>query len=202
MPRSNVHVIQFLAYDDFDNTPDYRGFRKSWSPHKRDWKQGDPTWNGEKGKGIIGALNYLSSKGLNVFSFITFNVGGDDQNCFMYISSSEYTRIDVSKTAQWEVVFEHADSLGLYLHFKLSELENPDHLDGGELGIQRKVYYRELMARYGHHLALNWNVGEENKNTNAQRKAFAEYFEAVDCYHHPLVSVSIRELVLIAIYHV
>jgi hypothetical protein len=62
---------------------------------------------------IIGAINYLSSKGLNAFSFLTFNVEGDDQNCFMYTSSTNFTIIDVSKTAQWEIVFEHADSFGL-----------------------------------------------------------------------------------------
>jgi hypothetical protein len=59
------------------------------------------------------------------------------------------------------------------------------------------VYYRELIARYGHHLALNWNIGEENQNTDAQRKAFAAYFQAVDPYNHPVVSLSIHDLVLI-----
>ena len=32
--------------------------------------------------------------------------------------------IDVSKTAQWEVVFEHADHMGLHLHFKTQETKN------------------------------------------------------------------------------
>jgi hypothetical protein len=194
---SHVHV-QFLAYNDFDNTPNYRDLRKSWSPHVQDWRAGDPTWKGGLGKGIIGATNYLSSKGMNAFTVITFNVGGDDRNCFMTISSSSanFTRIDVSKTAQWEIVFEHADSLGQYMHFLLTEYENSNLLDGGELGIQRKVYYRELVARYGHHLALSWNIGEENQNTDAQRKAFAKYFEAVDPYNHPLVRLEIHELLL------
>jgi hypothetical protein len=197
-PLTHAHIFfihtpaQFLAYNDFDNTPNTGRRRKGWNSHVKDWRVGDPTWKGEKGKGIIGAINYLASKGLNVFSFLTFNVGGDDKNCFMYISSLNYTRIDVSKTAQWEVLFEHADSLGLYLHFKMSEYENPNHLDGGELGTQRKVYYRELMARYGHHLALNWNIGEENQNTDTQRKEFFRYFEAVDPYDHPVVSLTIR----------
>jgi hypothetical protein len=192
-----IHILaQFLAYNDFDNTPNNGGRRKSWSLHVQDWRVGDPTWKGEKGKGIIGAINYLASKGLNVFSFLTFNVGGDDKNCFMYISSLNYTRIDVSKTAQWDVLFEHADSLGLYMHFKLSEIENSNTLDGGALGIQRKIYYREVIARYGHHLALNWNIGEENNNTDAQRKEFAQYFEAVDPYDHPVVGLMIHVLIV------
>ena len=52
-------------------------------------------------------------------------------------------------------------SEGLFLHFKTQETENQGLLDGGEVGPQRKLYYRELIARFGHHLALNWNMGEE-----------------------------------------
>ena len=44
----------FLAYDDFDNTPDNGGRRKSWSPHANDYNSGDPTWGNGKGKNIIG----------------------------------------------------------------------------------------------------------------------------------------------------
>jgi len=49
----------------------------------------------------------------------------------------------------------------MYLHFKTQECEIVNLLDNGELGPQRKLYYRELIARFGHHLALNWNLGEE-----------------------------------------
>ena len=60
-------------------------------------------------------------------------------------------------------------------------------MDGGALGDERKLYYRELVARFGHHLALNWNIGEENTNTDAQRKAFADYIKLIDPYDHPIV---------------
>ncbi len=180
----------FLAYDDFDNTPDYGGRRKSWSAHVSDWASGDPTWMGSKGKGIIGALNYLASEEMNAFSFIPMNIGGDDQNVFPYISDdqADRTRLDCSKLDQWEVVFEHADKLGLFLHFKTQETENELLLDGGNLGIERKVYYRELIARYSHHLALNWNLGEEiNDASTAQKKSWAQYFYDHDPYHHHIV---------------
>jgi hypothetical protein len=78
----------FLAYDDFDNTPDTGGRRKSWAPHVQHFVAGDPTWNG-KGSGIIGAVNYLSQQGVNAFSFLTMNINGDDQNVFPYISSTK-----------------------------------------------------------------------------------------------------------------
>ncbi|WP_211325357.1 DUF5060 domain-containing protein [Larkinella arboricola] len=177
----------FLAYDDFDNTPDNGGKRKSWSPHVKDWRSGDPTWKSTKGKGIIGAINYLASEGLNAFSFLTMNIAGDDKNVYPYVSSSDYTRFDCSKLDQWEVVFNHADKLGLYLHFKLQERENCKLLDGGNLGVQRKVYFRELIARFGHHLALNWNLGEENIQTTQQRKDMAAYVNTIDPYNHHIV---------------
>ncbi|MEM8897477.1 MAG: DUF5060 domain-containing protein, partial [Bacteroidota bacterium] len=173
-----------LAYQDFDNTPNIGNRRKSWSSHIQDWKAGDPTWKNGKGKGLIGAINYLKSEGQNAFSFLTMNIEGDDRNVFPYISdkTADRTRMDVSKLDQWEILFEHADKLGMFLHFKTQETENDQLLDNGGLGLERKVYYRELIARFSHHLALNWNVGEENTNTDNQRKDFASYLKGQDPY--------------------
>ena len=179
-----------LAYADFDNTPNHKGLRKTWAPHVRDWRPGDPSWKGGKGKGLIGALNYLArEKGMNAFSFLTMNITGDDRNVFPYLSDQRphYTRFDCSKLDQWETVFEHADHLGLYLHFKTQEAENDRLLDGGNLGVERTLYYRELIARFGHHLALNWNLGEENHQTTPQRIAMTEFFWKNDPYRHLVV---------------
>ena len=190
-----------LAYEDFDGNFKTDGhndhFIKKWEAHIPDWRSGDPTWQDSKGKGLIGALNYLADKGLNAFSFLTLNIAGDDRNVFPYVSYDNYERMDVSKLAQWEILFEHADQLGLFLHFKTSEAENQGLLDNGDLGPQRKLYYRELIARFGHHLALNWNIGEENgkwmkeditpwQNTT-QRLACAQYFFDHDPYRHHIV---------------
>ena len=96
-------------------------------------------------------------------------------------------RIDISKLAQWEVVFEHADRMGMLLHFKTQEKENDQLLDGGQLWLERKLYYRELIARFGHHLALQWNLGEGNTNTNAEQQAYVRFFNEIDPYNHPIV---------------
>ena len=176
-----------LAYEDFDNTPNNGGYRKSWSAHAGDFSSGDPSWAGGKGTELIGAINYLAGEGMNAFSFLPMNINGDDKNVFPYVSTSDRTHIDVSKVDQWEIVFEHANSNGFFLHFKTQETENDQLLDGGALGTERKLYYRELVARFGHHLALNWNLGEENTNTDSQRKQFCDYFEAIDPYNHPVV---------------
>ena len=163
-----------LAYADFDGDFKTDGHKddlvKDWQPHVQDWNSGDPTWQGGKGKGLIGAINYLSGEGLNAFSFLTMNINGDDQNVFPYTSYSERLRMDVSKLDQWETVFEHGDKMGMYLHFKTQETENELLLDGGNMGNQRKLYYRELIARFGHHLALNWNLGEEINDASTAHK--------------------------------
>ncbi len=179
----------FLACQDFDNTTNRGGRCKSWSAHIRDWNEGDPVWRKNRGKGIIGALNYLASEGLNAFSFIPMTIHGDDKNVFPYLTpEGPYTRFDCSKLAQWEIVFEHADRLGLYLHFKTLETENELVHDGGDLGLERRMYYRELIARFSHHLALNWNLGEEiNNATTKQKKAWADYFWTHDPYCHHIV---------------
>jgi len=124
---------------------------------------------------------------MNAFSFLTMNIGGDDKNVYPYTADNQRTTIDVSKTAQWEQVFEHADKQGMFLHFKTQETENDQLLDGGALGTERKLYYRELIARFGNHLALNWTLGEENTNTDQQRKDFAAYFHENDPYRHHVV---------------
>ena len=184
-----------LAFRDFDGDFKTDGHKdklvKDWAAHVRDWSEGDPTWQGGKGKGLVGAINYLAAQGLNVFSFLTLNIEGDDRNVFPYTSYDERLRIDCSKMDQWEIVFSHGDKLGMYLHFKTQECENVGLLDKGQLGPQRKLYYRELIARFGHHMALNWNLGEEVGLVGAvstqQKVDWANYFANNDPYHHHIV---------------
>ncbi len=191
----------FLSYADFDGTFHKDGhkdnFVKTWEPHLKDWKEGDPTWKNGKGKAIIGVVNYLASKGMNVFSFITMNIGGDDQNSFPFIDYNTHDRYDCSKLDQWEVLFNYADTKGMFLHFKLVEQESQGLLDNGAIGAYTKLYYREMMARFGHHLSLNWNMGEESGDwakdhetppmNTVQRLAAAEYFHQNDPYKHHIV---------------
>jgi len=172
-----------LGYADFDQTPPTHRFE----PHAGDWRVGDPTWRGGKGKGLIGAMNYLASKGMNSVYFMMMNVEGDGKDVWPWTRPDERYRFDCSKLAQWERVFTHMDTLGIMLHLITQETENDQLLDEGALGPQRKLYYRELIARFGHHLALVWNLGEENTNTDAQRKEFAHYIRALDPYDHPIV---------------
>lgn len=197
-----------LAYTDFDATPDVFDLRKNWNPHRKDYMEEAQNylWQGEKGKNLMGAIHYLASEGLNAFSFLTFNVDGDDRNVFPHllkVSEQEYkeyadvkenkkawntlfykTRFDVSKLEQWERIFSYAETQGMFLHFKTQETETDHLMDGGELGVETKLYYRELIARFGHHLALNWNLGEENTQSIEEVRKVAEYIQRIDPYQH------------------
>jgi hypothetical protein len=89
----------------------------------------------------------------------------------------------------------------LFLHFKLQENEIddnrrgsgdregvvPESLDGGALGPERRLYCRELVGRFAHNLALNWNLGEENTQSTGEIQAMARYLADVDPYDHPIV---------------
>ncbi len=190
-----------LAYVDFDGTEARKKNvpLKTWERHVQDWQAGDPTWKEDRGKGLIGALNYLSGKGCNAFSFLTYNAGGDGDNVWPFVERDMKFHYDCSKLDQWKVVFNHAQLRGLYLHFKMQETENDDNrhgkskdpvmtsLDGGDLGPERKLYVRELIARFGDALALNWNLGEENTQTPEQQRAMAQYIHDLDPYHHSIV---------------
>lgn len=202
----------FLGYAGFDGAAPRS---KTYEAHVQDWREGDPLWKGRDGKGIIGALNYLSAQGMNSVYFLTNQVHVDAPRLvWPWVSPDlkDWDRYDVSKLDQWEIVLAHMDKLGLMQHVVLGERENDFLLDGGTLGPIRKLYYREMIARFGHHPALVWNLGEEflavaanytrerqtkfaaytipviSKDQMAARaREFAAYIRALDPYDHPIV---------------
>ena len=201
-----------LGYADFDGTRANKrrqarageaipGSLKTWQPHVADWRSGDPTWKDGQGKGLIGALNYLSGKGCNAFSFLTYNAGGDGDDVWPFVEREDKLHYDCSKLDQWGIVFDHGTASGLYLHFKMQENEIddnrrgssgeqgvvPESLDGGKLGPERKLYCRELIARFAHNLALNWNIGEENTQSADEVRDMARYLRDTDPYQHNIV---------------
>jgi hypothetical protein len=185
----------FLAYWEFDDTVDHGGAKNQlidglhrYTPHIRDWREGDPTWKGGKGKGIIGALNYLASKGMNTFYSLTMNIDGDGREIYPWTTYTERARYDVSKLAQWEIVFSHMDRLGLQLMLITQEEENEQIL--GKMTPLRKLYYRELIARFAHHHAILWDLSEEMDRwryySTRDIHDICNYFKQLDPYKHPI----------------
>ncbi|WP_430908489.1 DUF5060 domain-containing protein [Maribacter sp. 2-571] len=184
----------FLGYWEFDGTFDHGGADTPtlidglhrYEPHTRDWKSGDPSWGNGKGKGIIGALNYMASNEMNSLYFLTMNEHGDGDDVWPWIEPEIQTRYDVSKLQQWEMVFSHMDRLGIAMNLFTQETENDTILDKGDLGATRKLYYKELVARFGHHLGVVWNLGEETNRNADQLKSYAGYIRQLDPYRHPI----------------
>ena len=190
-----------LAYTDIDGTSSLSSpsYVKTYADHVADWRAGDPVWKGTKGKGLIGAINYLASEGVNSAFFVLVNLGLRDaedfgnEDVWPWISPEIHDRYDVSKLAQWDVLFRHMQEMGVLIHLALQEVDNDLLLDGGDLGRDRKLYYREMVARFGYHPAVIWNIGEElleGRNTDAQRKAYIDYIDALDAYDHPIMAHS------------
>lgn len=196
-----------LAFKDFDGTT-YGGnnLRRmgednpnselhSYTAHIRDWSPGDPLWQTDKGKGLIGAMNYLASKGMNSAYFLTMNVLGDGEDVWPWTDRNERYRFDCSRLDQWEILFTHMEELGIMMHVVLQETENECLLDAGRLDVQRKLYLRELIARFSHHLAITWNIGEENGpapwtpvgQTVEQRKDMMTYIRKTNPYNSFIV---------------
>jgi N-acetylneuraminic acid mutarotase len=163
--------------------------------HLRDWKSGDPTFRHQGGKALFGAMNYLANKGMNTSYFLVFNINGDGNDVWPYADPRDFTRFDVSRLAQWDQLFQHMQNQGIMLHLVTQETENERLLDEGDVGPKRTLFYQELIARFGYHLALTWNLGEENgyaewappPQDDHQRKMMIDFFSQNDPYDHPIL---------------
>ncbi|MFK7812560.1 MAG: Ig-like domain-containing protein [Maribacter sp.] len=194
-----------LEYVDFDNSPVNTNFStlipRDYQSHVPDWNQGDPIWQTNKGKGIIGAINYLSNQGVNAHYFLTDSSYGDTDTVFPWVSIDEHYVYDTSKLDQWQIVFDHMMSKGIKVHFVISEAEQQSLFelfsdfegDDPTFANARKIYYRELVARFGYLNAITWNLGEENgwdrpnetygrALTAQQQIAFADYIKQLIYY--------------------
>ncbi len=206
-----------LAYSGFDGTYDMGGTNfpalgnnqlHEFKPHLKDARAGDPTWQDGKGGSILGIANYYKDVGVNAQYIVTMNVEGDGQDVFPWVSHDDPYVFDVSKLEQWQRVLEHYNSRGVMIDMLLTETENESWFEafdgltvGEDFAPSRKLYYREMIARFGHLNGLVWNLGEENgvdgnsgqepyrKATSAkQRLAFAKYIAELDPYDHAIVS--------------
>jgi hypothetical protein len=133
------------------------------------------------------AIDYLAGKSVNSLYIMLHNIDGDEENVWLWVGSTQeeakanHERFDVAKLAQWEELFSYMQDKGLVLHIVLED-------DNGWVGFNREMYYRELIARFGHHNGLYWNIGEEyNDNyTSDEIKEFAQLIRDLDPYDHPI----------------
>lgn len=204
-----------LASKEIDNTATGR---HDFSTHMSDQRSDDPTWGADKGKALFGAINYLADQGQNAIYILTNTAGGDGRDVWPWanpafaklpphmqnineaaskvagLSAQDFSVYDVSKLAQWEILFDHMETKGIYKSLLLQETENDQLLSGGTpsavigLSVERLVYIREMVARFGHSNALQWNVGEEITNTTGEIKAISSFLKSLDPYDHLVVA--------------
>jgi len=197
----------FLAYRDFDRTfsNGKTDYTKTWEAHTADWQNEDPSWQGGKGKGIIGAINYLSSMGMNSVYLIVLTLHGDGNDVWPFTGPDERYRFDCSKLDQWRIVFEHMNKKGIHIHFFLSETENEQLFETDEglqgsntFALSRKLFYREMIARFADLPGITFNLGEEiaedqEKETSRgkalsteQLRIFMRYIDSLDPWDTPI----------------
>lgn len=206
-----------LAYSEFDGTYDVGGTNfpalgdnqlHEFKPHVKDALAGDPTWQGGKGASILGVANYYETVGVNAQYIVTMNIEGDGQDVFPYVSHDDPYVFDVSKLEQWQRVLEHYNTRGVLIDMLLTETENESWFEaidgltvGEDFAPSRKLYYREMVARFGHLNGLVWNLGEENgvvgnsgkdpyrqPTTAQQRLVFGEFISKLDPYSRAILS--------------
>ncbi|MFK7997142.1 MAG: DUF5060 domain-containing protein [Granulosicoccus sp.] len=195
----------FFGYAGFDNTEDQSGGAGTnglqdgihrFEPHRADWNSGDPNFTstdtGVDGKGIIGAVNYLSEQSVNSIYFLPMNLGGDGRETYPFVGPSgsdfDNTHYDVSKLYQWNIVLDHMQRKGISAHMVLAETENgnTNWLDNGQLGLERKLYYRELIARFSYLNGVKWNLSEESGYGRGRHIVFARYIRSLDWADHQI----------------
>ncbi len=133
------------------------------------------------------AIDYLAGIGVNSVYVMTNNVQGDRKNVWPWVGATQTEamandeRFDVGKLAAWEAFLEYIQGKGLVVHLVLED-------DSGWTGFNRGLYYREMIARFGHHNGLYWDLTEEyGENYTADEvKGFAQLFSGLDGHGRPL----------------
>jgi len=181
------------------------------------------------GHAIIGALRYLEQQGVNSIYLLPLNLGGDgrDTHPFADIPMADvgglapadpYAQLNysVKRMQEWNTVFRFAMERGIMLNFMLWEQEHanlewlgygPDvpHYSGanqppqGEMTWARRLYVKQMVARFGHLHALKWNLCEEASDpaqtnpytgttfTMQEIEGIAAWLTRWDAYHaHPV----------------
>lgn len=175
-------------HPDFDNTYDTGGNSTpglvnglhSFSATDGFIPAGSPTWQGGKGASLFGLLGYLQSVNINSIYGVMFGTeGGDGGATWPWVDPNGAKDVyDVSKLDQWHRVIKFANELGIQWHYVIQETENDTQLPNDEL----QIYVREICARFGHNLAVKWNIGEEPTDLNDSKKAliaswFGQYLQ-------------------------
>jgi hypothetical protein len=141
------------------------------------------------------AIDYLAAHGVNSIYLLLHNIDGDQRNVWPWVGSDQTEaktnreRFDLAKLARWEQLFTYIQGKGIVLHLVFED-------DSSWIGFDRSLYYREMIARFGHHNGLIWNISEEydENYTPDQVLEFAGMIRDLDPYDHPITVHHSRSL--------
>lgn len=184
----------------YENIPPEEIYLHRFAGHTEDWQPGDPDWvrndgpastRKNAGRNYIGMLNFLGRQhGVSSLYIMMMSVQDDGDDTYPTIAHADKEHYDVSKLDQWEIVFTHADRVGIFMHLLLCEASNDKYYnsEGEALGRIRKLFFREMIARFGHHVAFQLDLGEENDFTIEELKEQAAWLKMLDAYDHPVTT--------------
>jgi len=140
------------------------------------------SWNAKKD-----AVDFLSSKGVNSIYVITNNIDGDRNDTWPWLGDTpgeakqNSNEFDVARLQLWEDFFTYAESKGVVLNIILND-------DSAWNGYNHDLYFKEMVARFGHHPGLIWNLGEEANEiyTDQEQINLAKKLRSLDSYGHPI----------------
>lgn len=143
--------------------------------------------------GVFGMLDYLKSRNVNSVYVLLMNIGGDGDNVYPYVSKTDLTHFDLAKLETWNQTFDYAQKSGVHLQFVLNEGEytNKIVLGANNFTLERKLFYREMIARFAYVNAITWNLCEEHDGHQLVLqpefiRLWADYIESLDAFNHPV----------------
>lgn len=132
-------------------------------------------------------IDKINQLGINSIYVITNNIDGDRNDTWPWFGDTESEakaypdRFDVAKLQAWEDFFSYTQMKGIVLHFVFND-------DSAWRGYDEYLYIREMIARFGHHPGIIWNIGEEANEifTDAEQFGFASTIHVLDPNNHPI----------------
>lgn len=133
------------------------------------------------------AVDFLAEHSVNSMYIMLHNIDGDRRNVWPWVGKSQSEArknneyFDVAKLAEWEEIFSYIQERGIVLHLVLED-------DSAWVDFNRELFYREMIARFGHHNGLYWNIAEEyqENHTPDEVKSFAQLIRDLDPYDQPI----------------
>ena len=133
-------------------------------------------WSGKRA-----AVDYLASHGINSMYMVLLDYPGDSGLVFPWLDPDEQSRIDLEKMKRWEGIFDYIREREIVLNLVLED-------DGALIPVDRESYYRQMVARFGHHTGLIWSLREEYNERYSSERAiqWAHLLQEIDPYDHPI----------------